>query len=672
MTPVREQAAASTAMAKRGDVAALALIALAASAPSVAQRIPGAACTVEDYGVQSVVAWQFPKIEGKVQVVVLRDPGGEQEARFDLRHGASLLSLRYRGRELLYGQSAGADVSLFARHQPLPSMAERSSYWTAFNPDQGGDSMGVPSTVAGVSCNGQRSMRAFAAMIDRSVDNSFQKNKLLGVWAGHISGNFPPGYSTPYILETRASWVPNPGGSPRYYLKLDQSVLNVRPEPSRPVRWFLSGAAPWEFGVYAQYPAECKESTPCTGAGTGAIASGHYADQARSGGIATVVPTAGWRTSEVFLRDNAEYVVLLYDAVWAAPRRTFAAVLERSVQGLEAFSFSWYVCAGAWEQARAFAARQPKSREKPQPQIPVPPANPLEQEAVSAACRITEFRMQPDQPEEAVVLTDPAGEQTILFDMAQGGAIVSLKYKGAEHVWGYNGGGLLQMAFHNGMTRGAWRGDYNPTQAGDGSAMSPVTGVACQGERAVTIMTMMLDFNHNNAFYDKPLIAVWNGRVNVMMPLSYFSPYTLETRASWVPNPAGEPKYYLKLEERITHIAGEAVGPFTFDFAAYADWSFQKQMLSPEGCPCAPSVTAYMAGGFYREDLSTGLGIAMPSGNFTSGRIGGGGSTEPMWRNHSFHLSGQDSLDGIVSKPFVWYVLAGPWRNAEAFAKQRR
>src|SRR3974377_487158 len=87
VTPVREQAAASTAMAKRGDVAALALIALAASPPSVAQRIPGAACTVEDYGLQSVVAWQFPKIEGKVQVVVLRDPGGEQEARFHLRDG---------------------------------------------------------------------------------------------------------------------------------------------------------------------------------------------------------------------------------------------------------------------------------------------------------------------------------------------------------------------------------------------------------------------------------------------------------------------------------------------------------------------------------------------------------------------------------------------------------
>jgi hypothetical protein len=80
--------------------------------------------------------------------------------------------------------------------------------------------------------------------------------------------------------------------------------------------------------------------------------------------------------------------------------------------------------------------------------------------------------MQPEQVDHAVKIEDPAGEQTVLFDTTQGGAIVSYKYRGVENVWGYNGGGLLQMAFHNGMTNGPWAGDYNPTQAGDGSAMS--------------------------------------------------------------------------------------------------------------------------------------------------------------------------------------------------------
>jgi hypothetical protein len=649
--------------------AAAALLALPLCLPG--QRIPDPSCTLEDYPLKSVVAWQFPQVMPSVQVAVLRDPAGEQEARFDLHHGASLISLRYRGAEMLYGQSAGADVALFAFHQPLAEMKDRSPYWTAFNPDQGGTSMGVPSTVAGVACDGQRSLRAFAMMIDRNVDNSFQKDKLLGVWAGRISDNFPPGYSSPYTIETIASWTPNPSGaSPRYFLKLEQSVVNTRGTASGPISWFLSGAAPWDYGEYAAYPDNCTEKTPCSSAATPALASGHYLDATRRTGFATVVPTRDWRTSKAFLRDNAEFVVLLYGAVWAAPRRTFAASLERALAGSEPwFRFEWYVCAGPWSEARQFAAAQPRSSDAPLPVPPLPPSAPFDSDAVKAACTTTEYRMQPNQPEQAVVLKDPAGEQTVLFDMAEGGAIVSLKYRGVEHIWGYNGGGLLQMAFHNGMTHGPWSGDYNPTQAGDGSANSPVTGVACRGTTAINTMTMMLDFNHNNAFYEKPLIAVWDGRVNAMLPPSYFSPYALETRASWVPNPAGVPRYYLKLEERFTHVAAENVGAFGFDFAAYAPWHFPKMVSEPANCPCDPAATRYTAGGFYRDDLSDGLGVAMPARNFTSGKIVGGGTTEPMWRNHSFHLSGTASLEGIGSKNLEWYVMVGPWKSAAAFAR---
>jgi hypothetical protein len=73
----------------------------------------------------------------------------------------------------------------------------------------------------------------------------------------------------------------------------------------------------------------------------GSAGFGHYEDDVRRIGFATVVPAARWRTSNAFTMDNAEYVVLLYGAVWAAPRRTFAAVLERPLNGVGAFSFSW-------------------------------------------------------------------------------------------------------------------------------------------------------------------------------------------------------------------------------------------------------------------------------------------------------------------------------------------
>jgi hypothetical protein len=209
--------------------------------------------------------------------------------------------------------------------------------------------------------------------------------------------------------------------------------------------------------------------------------------------------------------------------------------------------------------------------------------------------------MQPGQKDDAVVLKDPAGEQTVLFDTVEGGAIVSLKYKGVEHIWGWNGGGLLQMAFHNEMKNGPWTGDYNPTQAGDGTAMSPVTGIYCEGTNSLTLMTMMLDFNHNNGAYPKALVAVCGGRVDETIPPGNFSPYTLETRAHWVPNPAGEPKYYLQLDERFTHLADEKIGKFSYDFADYMPWEFSVRAISPENCPCASSSTNYMAGGWYRD-----------------------------------------------------------------------
>ena len=66
-----------------------------------------------------------------------------------------------------------------------------------------------------------------------------------------------------------------------------------------------------------------------------------------------------------------------------------------------------------------------------------------DKQALRSTCQVAQFQMQPGQKDDAVVLKDPAGEQTVLFDTVEGGAIVSLKYKSVEHIWGWNGGGLL-------------------------------------------------------------------------------------------------------------------------------------------------------------------------------------------------------------------------------------
>ena len=334
------------------------LVPLALGARAWAQEIPDVRCHVEDYPVNFVTYWQSPEVLKSVQVVVLKDPAGEQEARFDLTHGGTLISLRYHEKELLFGKTAGANVTMYiVRHGTEPELKDVNPYWSAFHADQGSSSMGVPSSVAGVACRGDQFMRALAMMVDAANDSSFVRAPLLGVWAGHVSDEFPPGYSTPFAIETEAKWVSNPGGSPGYYLRLEQVVVNVRPSPPQPIEWSLEGAAPWDFEYAASYPEQCTEKTPCASTDAPVFAAGRYQDPARSIGFATVVPTSDWKTSRAFVRENAEYVVLSYGGAWAAPRRVFATVLAHDLEGLQGFRFSWTVCAGSWGQAQSFAER---------------------------------------------------------------------------------------------------------------------------------------------------------------------------------------------------------------------------------------------------------------------------------------------------------------------------
>ena len=327
----------------------------------MSQPMPDVRGTYEEYPVNMVVYWQSRGSIKSVQVAVLRDPAGEQEARFDLTRGATLISLRYHGKELLFSHSAGANVEMFVfRKDTSEDFKGLSPYWSAFHPSQGGNSMGIPSTVAGIACNGEKSMKAFSMMVDAGVNNSFERSPMFAVWKGELSNSFPPGYSTPYTIQTDAGWVPNsdPKGEPKYYLKLHQVVVNYRVKDSGPMEWFLEGAAPWTSIYSAVYaPKNCSEKTPCTSETAPLLMAGRYQDSIRNNGFAIVVPTAGWETKNAFVLENAEYVKLLYGAVWAAPRHTFAVVLSRPLNGLSAFSFDWYICAGNWKQACKFGEK---------------------------------------------------------------------------------------------------------------------------------------------------------------------------------------------------------------------------------------------------------------------------------------------------------------------------
>jgi hypothetical protein len=86
---------------------------------------------------------------------------------------------------------------------------------------------------------------------------------------------------------------------------------------------------------------------------------GRYEDEARTVGFATVVPTAAWQTGQAYTLENSEFTVLAYGAAWVAPRHVFATVLRRAMEGVGGFRFGWYICAGSWDTARAFARQSP-------------------------------------------------------------------------------------------------------------------------------------------------------------------------------------------------------------------------------------------------------------------------------------------------------------------------
>lgn len=319
-----------------------------------AQEAADVRCPVESYELSP---------GNEVQVVVLRDPSGEQEARFDLTHGAGLVSLRYHGKELLSGHgvgangsSVGANVSMYrVRHGTEEALKGQGPWASAFLPNQGLSSMDVPATVAGVACQGARRMNAFAMMVDFGADESFERHPLMGVWQGRLSGHFPPGYSTPYTLETEASWVPNPGKAPKYYLRLEQTVVNIRAEDSGMMHWALLGAAPWSVDRETAYPDTCTIKAPCRSSTTPVIAAGRYEDVEHSSGLAVVIPTKAWMTSQLYLVGRTDPYTEGIGAPEVFKLRYFGAVLTRSLAGSEGFHFEWYVCAGPWNEARGFA-----------------------------------------------------------------------------------------------------------------------------------------------------------------------------------------------------------------------------------------------------------------------------------------------------------------------------
>ncbi len=294
--------------------------------------------------------------------------------------------------------------------------------------------------------------------------------------------------------------------------------------------------------------------------------------------------------------------------------------------------------------------------------------------SASATCGSTTFQpsgpfIPPGTTHNAYFLTDPASEQTAVFDLAWGGAVASLKQSGVEHVWGSATGAMVQPAWH------ALSPDYNPTQAGDGSNTgSNVIGVRCPDANTLEIFTSMLDYNRG-ANTSSPFFAVKNSAV---VSGSYSTPYVLLTIATFVANPAGSPSYYLKLQQTITNASPTEALPWGFELAGYVPAAFSTSSQYPTTCsvstPCTTSSTPHLMGGWYTTSaLTSGTAFYVsPSTYFNGANTWPTLNVSPgVYSTYSREVHLWEAFQGLApgtSKAIVWYVLVGNWTNALSFA----
>jgi hypothetical protein len=300
----------------------------------------------------------------------------------------------------------------------------------------------------------------------------------------------------------------------------------------------------------------------------------------------------------------------------------------------------------------------------------------LPPEAV-ASCGATTF--QPQSPyiprgttHNAYSLSDPAGQQTAVFDLQWGGALTALTYAGSSLLWGNATGGTVEPVLHFTAVNGQ---DYEPMLAGEvGNLGSPVTGVRCVDSNTLYLMTGgLLDFN-DGASGRLSSNAVQNDAVQ---GASFSTPYSVVTMATFVANPSGPPSYYLQLTHMVTNLDPFESLTWELELAGYSPFSFSTFQAYPASCtaasPCAGAATAHLLAGLYPNGSLTG-GVAFyvsPSRNFPAQSTYAVSQTDSINGNQSVHLFATGwPLAPNAPQSVTWFVLPGSWSAALSFAQQ--
>jgi hypothetical protein len=289
-----------------------------------------------------------------------------------------------------------------------------------------------------------------------------------------------------------------------------------------------------------------------------------------------------------------------------------------------------------------------------------------------ASCGATTFTPAGGPTHNAYFLTDPAGQQTAVFDLQWGGTLTALTYAGSSLLWGNATAGTVEPILHFTAANGQ---DYEPILAGEvGNLGSPVTGVRCLDSNTLYLMTGgLLDFNDGAS----GLLSSNAVQNDVVQGAAFSTPYAVVTIATFVANPSGPPSYYLELQQMVTNLDPFESLTWKLELTGYSPLSFSIFQAYPSNCtaaaPCAGASTAHLLAGLYPNgSLTSGVAIYVsPSRNFAAQSTYAAWQTDSVNGNQSVHLfAGGWPLAPNAPQSVTWFVLAGNWSTALNFAQQ--
>ncbi|MEJ5166078.1 MAG: hypothetical protein WHV67_03505 [Thermoanaerobaculia bacterium] len=279
------------------------------------------------------------------QALKIVDPAGEQEVLFDMTWGGSIVSLKYLGQEYIWGVKSGGLLQLAIHH------CTNSDCSLDYNPTQAGDWYNG-ATVLGAACNPTPLARIDTGTLDFSR-NSTGLCVSFGVFGGNIELN-PAGYFTPYAIQCIVTFVPNPRGTPQYYLKIDQTITNISDsftQGNENYAWGFDLAcyAPYSFANYAMDP-QCTQTNKCNANETPYLIGGMYQDTQLTHGIAIYTsPQIYWNTynSKLFVGQTSDNI--------NQNQSTHIMAANQAIPPGGFKKFIWYVLVGSWANASQFA-----------------------------------------------------------------------------------------------------------------------------------------------------------------------------------------------------------------------------------------------------------------------------------------------------------------------------